>query len=78
MIPGSSKTHAPTGTHASGDQVLPGVIEALLFVGDRYEARVALGGEQRILLLLPRGREWREGQRLHLEFPPDGVSVWPA
>ena len=62
-----------------GDEhTLPGVIEALLFVGDRYEARVALGGEQRILLLLPRGREWREGQRLHLGFPPDGVSVWPA
>ena len=25
------------------DHTLPGVIEALLFVGDRYEARVALG-----------------------------------
>ena len=57
---------------------LPGTIEALLFVGDRYEVRVALGGEQRILLLLPRAREWREGQRLELSFPPDAVSVWPA
>ena len=62
----------------SDDHTLPGVIEALLFVGDRYEARVALGGEQRILLLLPRGREWREGQKLQLRFPPDVVSVWPA
>jgi iron(III) transport system ATP-binding protein len=60
------------------DHTLPGVIEALLFVGDRYEARVALGGEQRILLLLPRGREWREGQRLQLGFPADVVSVWPT
>ena len=57
---------------------LAGVIEALLFVGDRYEARVALGGEQRILLLLPRAREWREGQRLQLRLPPEVVSVWPA
>ena len=57
---------------------LPGIIDALLFVGDRYEARVALGGEHRILLLLPRGREWREGQRLQLAFPPELVSVWPA
>jgi ABC-type Fe3+/spermidine/putrescine transport system ATPase subunit len=57
---------------------LPGVIEALLFVGDRYEARVALGGEHRILLLVPRSREWREGQRLELGFPPGAVSVWPA
>jgi ABC-type Fe3+/spermidine/putrescine transport system ATPase subunit len=62
----------------SDDHTLPGVIEALLFVGDRYEARVALGGEQRILLLLPRGREWREGQRLQLGFPADVVSVWPT
>ena len=60
------------------DHTLPGVIEALLFVGDRYEARVALGGEQRILLLLSRGREWREGQRLQLGFPPEMVSVWQA
>jgi ABC-type Fe3+/spermidine/putrescine transport system ATPase subunit len=63
---------------AAAEGALAGTIEALLFVGDRYEARVALGGEQRILLLLPRGREWREGQRLRLAFPPDVVSVWPA
>jgi ABC-type Fe3+/spermidine/putrescine transport system ATPase subunit len=57
---------------------LGGVIDALLFVGDRYEARVVLGGEHRIPLLLPRAREWREGQRLHLAFPPETVSVWPV
>jgi ABC-type Fe3+/spermidine/putrescine transport system ATPase subunit len=57
---------------------LTGMIDALLFLGDRYEARVALGGEQRILMLLPRAHEWREGQRLQLTFPPDLVSVWPA
>ncbi len=57
---------------------LTGVIEALLFVGDRYEARVALGGERSILLLLSRAREWREGQRLRLAFPPETVSVWPS
>jgi ABC-type Fe3+/spermidine/putrescine transport system ATPase subunit len=58
--------------------VLPGVIEALLFVGDRYEARVSLGGEQRIVVLLPRGRDWHEGQRVLLGFPPETASVWPA
>jgi hypothetical protein len=61
-----------------GRYTVPGLIEALLFVGDRYEVRVALGGEHRILLLLPRAREWREGQRVELSFPPDLVSVWPA
>ena len=59
-------------------QTLVGVIEALLFVGDRYEARVALSDEQRILLFLARGGDWREGQRLQLHFPPDVVSVWPV
>jgi ABC-type Fe3+/spermidine/putrescine transport system ATPase subunit len=63
---------------ALDDNALAGTIEALLFVGDRYEARVALSGEQRILLLLPRASEWREGQRLQLAFPSDVVSVWPA
>jgi ABC-type Fe3+/spermidine/putrescine transport system ATPase subunit len=57
---------------------LPGVIESLSFVGDRYEARVALGGEYRVVLFIPRGREWREGERLQLGFPPEMVSVWPA
>jgi ABC-type Fe3+/spermidine/putrescine transport system ATPase subunit len=63
----------PSDGHALG-----GVIEALLFVGDRYEARVALGGDERVLLLLPRARDWREGQRVQLVFPPDTVSVWPV
>jgi ABC-type Fe3+/spermidine/putrescine transport system ATPase subunit len=66
------------GAPAGADAALPGIIEALLFVGDRYEARVSLGGEQRILLLLPRAREWREGQHLRLGVPPAAASVWPA
>jgi ABC-type Fe3+/spermidine/putrescine transport system ATPase subunit len=61
-----------------GGDTLPGVIETLLFGGDRYEARVALGGAQRIVLLLPRTREWKEGQGISLGFPPEAVSVWPA
>jgi hypothetical protein len=62
----------------AGGNVLPGVIDALLFVGDRYEARVTVGSDQRIVLLLPRAREWKEGQPVSLAFPPDAVSVWPA
>ena len=57
---------------------LTGVIEALLFVGDRYEARVALGEGQSVLLFLSRAMDWREGQPLVLDFPPEMVSVWPA
>ena len=56
--------------------ILRGKIEALLFVGERYEARVALGEELRIRLPLPPAREWKEGQRLELHMPPALVSVW--
>jgi ABC-type Fe3+/spermidine/putrescine transport system ATPase subunit len=69
---------APSERQAPKAHALDGVIETLLFVGDRYEARVALGGEQRIVLFLARGGDWREGQRLRLHFPFDAVSVWPA
>jgi ABC-type Fe3+/spermidine/putrescine transport system ATPase subunit len=75
----------PEAIEVSGDHgrmvpgnTLRGEIEALLFVGDRYEARVALGGQQRIRLPLPHVREWREGQRVELHLPPELVSVWPA
>ncbi len=57
---------------------LLGAIDALSFVGDRYEARVTLGRRARIVLLLTRAREWREGERVRLAFPPELVSVWPA
>ena len=63
---------------ADGAGALPGVIDTLLFVGDRYEARVTIDGAQRIILLLARGREWKEGQAVALTFPPEAVSVWPA
>jgi hypothetical protein len=57
---------------------LPGIIDTLSFVGDRYEARVSLGSEQRIVVLLGRDRAWREGDRIELGFPPERVSVWPV
>ena len=60
------------------ENVLAGVIEALLFVGERYEARLTMGGGISLLLLLPRGGDWREGQPVRLTFPPDAVSVWPV
>jgi len=57
---------------------LLGTIDTLSFVGDRYEARVTLGGAHYIVLLLTRTRDWREGERVRLGFPPELVSVWPA
>jgi ABC-type Fe3+/spermidine/putrescine transport system ATPase subunit len=69
---------APDGAGSPDGHHLLGTIDALSFVGDRYEARVTFGGEHAIVLLLTRAREWREGERVRLGFPPELVSVWPA
>jgi len=69
---------APDDAGGTDADHLLGTIDTLSFVGDRYEARVALGGEHCIVLLLTRTREWREGERVRLGFPPELVSVWPA
>jgi len=87
LAPGSAATVAirPEDIRVERDDAAPreahhllGTIDALSFVGDRYEARVSLGGEHGIVLLLTRAREWREGDRVRLGFPPELVSVWPA
>ena len=69
---------APDADASPDPHHLLGTIDALSFVGDRYEARVTFGGEHAIVLLLTRAREWREGERVRLVFPPELVSVWPA
>jgi ABC-type Fe3+/spermidine/putrescine transport system ATPase subunit len=69
---------APDDAGSPDPHHLLGTIDALSFVGDRYEARVTFGGEHAIVLLLTRAREWREGERVRLAFPPELVSVWPA
>ena len=73
-----TRAATPEATALPESNTLLGTIDTLLFVGDRFEARVALGGELRVLLLLPRTHTWREGQRLQLAFPRDLVSVWLA
>ena len=87
LAPGAAATIAirpedirvgPDDAAARETHHLLGTIDALSFVGDRYEARVSLGGEDGIVLLLTRAREWREGDRVRLGFPPELVSVWPA
>ena len=86
LVPGAAATVAirpediriaPDDPTRSEVPHLLGTIDALAFVGDRYEARVSLG-DHCIVLLLTRAREWREGERVRLGFPPERVSVWPA
>ena len=53
-------------------------IELLLFIGDRYEARLALSGRPPILLYLPPSSAWREGQDVALYPPAADIQVWPT
>jgi len=55
---------------------IEGTIEALLFVGGRYEARVR-AGEQAITLDLPRGPSWEEGQTVRIRLPEGALRLWP-
>jgi iron(III) transport system ATP-binding protein len=53
-------------------------IEVLLFVGDRYEARIALPTGEAVQLYLPASPHWREGQDVVLHLPATEVQVWTA
>jgi spermidine/putrescine transport system ATP-binding protein len=64
--------------HASGINTVMGVIETLLFIGDRYQATVALPWGQSTLIHLPPAGKWAEGQDVALHLPPDGIQLWPA
>jgi ABC-type Fe3+/spermidine/putrescine transport system ATPase subunit len=63
---------------ASGQNTLRAKIEVLLFVGDRYEARIALSKDEAIVLYLPSSPQWHEGQDVVLHLPTSDVQVWPA
>jgi ABC-type Fe3+/spermidine/putrescine transport system ATPase subunit len=61
---------------ALGSNRLNGRIEALLFIGDHYEATLALDVGQTVMAHLPPVDGWREGQRVTLSLPADEVRVW--
>lgn len=66
--------------NASGSEAdhnfLEGEIDALLFIGDRYECHVKIGDEA-ILGYVPRNQNLEEGSNVRLYFPLEGLSVWP-
>jgi hypothetical protein len=64
---------------AGGTNRIKGVLEALLFIGDRYEARVSMGGSNEdVTVYMEAGANWQEGQEVSLEFPANELRVWPV
>ena len=63
---------------APGANAVTGTIEALLFIGDHYEAQIRTADDQFLVLRLDRSAQWREGQKLTLVLPPDRITLWPT
>jgi ABC-type Fe3+/spermidine/putrescine transport system ATPase subunit len=55
-----------------------GWIEALLFLGDRYQAQVRLAWGQELLLYLSAAGSWQEGQAVAVELLEEDATLWPA
>jgi ABC-type Fe3+/spermidine/putrescine transport system ATPase subunit len=83
LRPGESVQVTVRPEHAlveAGRQVGPNQlgarIEALLFIGDHYEATLALDIGQRVTAHLPAADGWREEQAVTLTLPGEGLRVW--
>ena len=67
------RTHSRVG----GRNEIEGTVEAFLFLGDRAECYVEIGGRE-VVSLVPRNLDVTEGQKVYLHFPEKALSVWPT
>ncbi|NQU68953.1 MAG: ABC transporter ATP-binding protein [Rhodospirillales bacterium] len=56
--------------------MISGKIEDILFVGDRFETRIRIGGET-VVIDLPSDGTWQDGQTLSLRFGQEATTLWP-
>jgi ABC-type Fe3+/spermidine/putrescine transport system ATPase subunit len=68
----------PGTVPGGGENALLAIVEALFFLGDRFEARLGLPGGQQIHVALPRSAAWREGEPVTVVLPREAVRLWPA
>jgi ABC-type Fe3+/spermidine/putrescine transport system ATPase subunit len=59
-----------------GPNRLPGEVEALLFLGQRSEARVRFAGARSVLVPVTPDLDLREGQAVTVELPPEHLRLW--
>jgi ABC-type Fe3+/spermidine/putrescine transport system ATPase subunit len=55
-----------------------GVIRALHFLGDQYDAELALASGAEAHVFLPANANWAEGQSVRLSVAPEAFELWPA
>ncbi len=61
----------------AGWNVVAATIEQLMYVGDRYEARMGIGSTS-TLVEVPGDHRWQAGERVRLAFDAARASAWPA
>lgn len=66
------------GAGVSVANAVRGVVDSLVFVGDRFEVRVTLQNGDSILLNAPRSDGWTAGQAISVECPVAKTFLWPA
>ena len=64
--------------HRGGVQanVVEGTLQAVLFLGDRYEYTVTVGSETRVLVS-PLSQGLKSGDKVFLDLKPEGMTLWP-
>lgn len=60
-----------------GQNVIPGVLQTALFVGDRHELHVRLGSGATLFCYASGREKLAEGQDLELKLPEESITVWP-
>ena len=60
-----------------GATLLPGTVEAGLYIGDRMEYRVTVAEQGSFLLYADRRTQLDVGQPVFVLVPPDSATVWP-
>ena len=65
------------GNPPSQANATEGVIDTLLFVGDRYEAQIMLSNGQPLLVPLTRAGGWSPGEPVVLSWSNDRAQNWP-
>jgi multiple sugar transport system ATP-binding protein len=68
--------HVTLSLKPSENNSIAGVVDSLLFVGDRYECRVCIGSD-RLLVHVPRSQKPEVGKKVFLNLPKEGLTVWP-
>ncbi len=68
-------TVVPAGAETATINALSATLLDLLFIGEKYEARIDIAGQSNALTL-PASQDWTEGQQVLVQFDPKHLQLW--